>query len=451
MKIAVIGTGYVGLVTGVSMSQLGHSVICVGRDKDKIKKINEGSSPFYEPGLDKILNESISKKLFEATDNLKKAALDADVIIIAVGTPTIDNKIDLSAIQTVSRQIGEELGKSSKYQVVVVKSTVTPTTTDKIIKPLLEKYSGKLVGSFGLCMSPEFLREGNAVEDATNPDRIVIGQYDEKSGKKFAEIYTNVLCPKVFTNLATAEITKYAANALFATLISYSNEIARICEATDNVDAIDVWEGVHLDSRLSPKINKKIFTPGIVSYILSGCGYGGSCFPKDTRALAAYAKSIGVNTEIIKSVIDTNDTQPKRVIALLKKALGDLRNKRITVLGLTFKPNTDDLRESPSIPVIKWLIENEAVVVCHDPMVNNINMLGLRDIKITLAKSKEEALRNTEGVLIMTAWDEYKKLNPEFFKKLMKKAIVIDGRRIYKKTEFISAGINYQGIGLNRL
>ena len=318
---------------------------------------------------------------------------------------------------------------------------------EKIIKPLLEKYSGKLAGSFGLCMSPEFLREGNAVEDATNPDRIVIGQYDEKSGKKFVEIYADALCPKVFTNLATAEMTKYAANALFATLISYSNEIARICEATQGVDVLDVWKGVHLDSRLSPKINNKIFTPGVVSYMLSGCGYGGSCFPKDTRALAAYAKSIGVSTEIIRSVIDINDAQPMEMIALLKKALGNLKNKKITVLGLAFKPNTDDIRESPSISVIRKLLDNKAIVVCHDPMIDSIDILEFKNNKIVFARSIEEALKNADGALVMTAWDEYKKLSPDFFKKLMKKAVVIDGRRIYDKSVFLNSGITYKGIG----
>lgn len=447
MKIAVIGTGYVGLVTGASLALLGNEVICVGRNKDKIEKINKGQSPFYELGLENLLKKVLTQKLLQATNNFQKAISNADIIIIAVGTPNVENKIDLSTIKTVSRQIGEELKKSDKYKVIAVKSTVVPTTTEKVVKPLLEKYSGKSAGSFGLCMSPEFLREGNAVEDATNPDRIVIGQYDEKSGNKFAEIYTNVSCPKVFTNLATAEMTKYAANALLATLISYSNEIARICEAVKGVDVLDVWKGVHLDSRLSPKINNKIIIPGIVSYILSGCGYGGSCFPKDTRALAAYAKSIGVNTEVIKSVIHINDTQPMRMVTLIKKVLRNLKNKKITVLGLAFKPNTDDLRESPSLPVIKTLLENGATVVCHDPMIGSINRLELGNIKIVLAKSAEEALKNADGVLVMTAWDDYKKLDPSTFKKLMKTPIIIDGRRIFSPDKFLQAGIIYKGIG----
>jgi UDPglucose 6-dehydrogenase/GDP-mannose 6-dehydrogenase len=242
-------------------------------------------------------------------------------------------------------------------------------------------------------------------------------------------------------------MTKYAANALLATLISYSNEVARICETTNGVDVMDVWKGVHLDRRLSPVVGKKRIKPGVLNYILSGCGYGGSCFPKDTKALAAYAKEIGVKAELINSVININHTQPARMVFLLKQSLGGLKNKKIAVLGLTFKSNTDDLRESSSILVIRLLLEEGATVACHDPMINNPNMLGLRDGKITLAKSKEEALKNAEGALIMTAWDEYKKLDPDFFKKTMKKAVVIDGRRIYDKSAFLNSGIVYRGIG----
>lgn len=449
IKIAIVGTGYVGLVTGVALALLGHKVICIGRDKNKIEKINKGFSPFYEPGLDNLLNKTLSEKLLKATDDFKKALLNADIIIIAVGTPTVGDKIDLSAIKEVARRIGEQLKHSKKYQVIVVKSTVVPTTTEKVVKTILEKYSGKKIGDFGLCMSPEFLREGNAVEDATNPDRIVIGQYDEKSGRKFAEIYVNTSCPKVFTNLTTAEMTKYAANALFATLISYSNEIARICETIGSVDVVDVWKGVHLDSRLSPKINNRIVTPGILSYILSGCGYGGSCFPKDTKALSSFAKLIGIDAKIIKSVIDVNATQPKRVINILKSIIADLRNKRITVLGLSFKPNTDDLRESPSLEIIR-LLEAEGVIVtaCDPAYQKKDERKELELLNFNLVGSPETAIKNADGVILATAWEEYKKLKPDFFKKLMKTPVIIDGRRIYERAIFIDSGVIYKGIGL---
>lgn len=441
MKISIVGTGYVGLVTGISLSALGHEVTCVDSDKNKVSKINKGISPFYEPGLDKILKKSLKKKL-SATEDLEKSVIESDVIIIAVGTPTVNNKIDLTFIEKTAKQIGQAISKTNKYKVITVKSTILPGVTETIVKPILEKYSKKKAGKdFGLCMNPEFLREGCALEDALHPDRIVIGQIDEKSGKEFAKIYSKFSCPKIFTNLYTAEMTKYAANALFATLISFSNEIARISEATGKIDVVDVWKGVHLDKRLSPYIGKKQIKPEILNYILSGCGFGGSCFPKDIKALATFAKEMKVNTEIIKSVINVNKTQPHRVILLLQNALGEnLKNKQVAILGLSFKPNTDDTRESPALSIIKELISEGAKVVYHDPMAEIAN--------IPHARTVEETVKNADAAVVVTAWKEYLKLSPQFFKKNMKQAIVIDSRRIYDKNSFIQAGIIYKGIGL---
>ncbi|MEK7161422.1 MAG: nucleotide sugar dehydrogenase, partial [Patescibacteria group bacterium] len=314
MKIVIIGSGYVGLVTGVSLSAMGHDVICVDNDKNKLAMVNRGQSPFYEKGVGELLKKVIRQKRFIVTEDLEGSVLKSEVVYIAVGTPTINNKIDLTAIKKVSEQVGKALKKSKKYHVVVVKSTVVPGTTGTVIKPILEKFSGKKAGVFGLCMNPEFLREGTALEDALHPDRVVIGQIDEKSGKAFAKIYANVDCPKIFTGLRTAELTKYASNALLATLISFSNEIARIAETAGGIDVVDVWKGVHLDKRLSPYHAGERVRPGILSYIFSGCGYGGSCFPKDTKALASYAKEIGLNVQLVNSVIDINSTQPHRVV-----------------------------------------------------------------------------------------------------------------------------------------
>ena len=441
MKISIVGTGYVGLVTGLSLSTLGHEVICIDNDKDKISKINKGESPFYEPGIDDLLKKVSDKGVFYATENLEKSVFESEVIIIAVGTPTVNGKIDLSFIKKVSQQIGKALKKTKRYQVVAVKSTVLPGVTGKVVKPILEKYSQKKVGEFGLCMNPEFLREGNALEDALHPDRIVIGQIDERSGKEFAKIYAKVSAPIIFTNLATAELTKYAANALFATLISYSNEIARISESIEMVDAQDVWKGVHLDRRLSPFSGSTRIKPGILNYILSGCGFGGSCFPKDIQALASFANHQKVEAKLIKSVINVNKTQPQRLIVHLKDALGDnLQGKRIAILGLAFKPNTNDTRESPALPIIEELIAEGAEVIIHDPMAKQEGTPRTDTV--------EEAIKNTDAVVIVTAWEEYIKLTPQFFKENMKKPIVIDGRRIYDKHSFMKAGIIYKGIGL---
>lgn len=446
MKISIVGAGYVGLVTGVSLASLGHKVTCIEMDKEKVSMINKGQSPIYEIGINRLLKKVIKQKLFQATEKLKDAVILSDITMIAVGTPTIDNKIDLSAIKKASEQVGRVLEKIKKYHVIAIKSTVLPGVTEDVIKPILEKYSKKRIGEFGLCMNPEFLREGSALEDALHPDRIVIGQIDIRSGKAFAKVYSKnrdsrFSCPIVFTNLWTAEMIKYAANGLLATLISYSNEIARIAEATGKVDIKDVWEGVHLDRRLSPFDGKKRIRPGILNYILSGCGYGGSCLPKDTKALASFAKELGVETSLIQSVIDINKTQPHRVILLLKKALGEhLKNKRIAVLGLSFKPDTDDTRESPALPIIEELISEGAQVISHDPMA--------RRADIPRASTVEDAIKNADAVIVVTSWDEYIKLTPEFFTKNMKQPIVIDGRRIYDKHLFQHAGIVYKGVGL---
>lgn len=451
MKISIVGTGYVGLVTGLSLAVLGHKVICVDNDQNKISKINKGHSPFYEPGMDKLLKKDVAKKSLQVTDNLERSILESSVTIIAVGTPTTNNKIDLSYIETATKQIGKALAKSKKYHVIAVKSTVLPGVTEDFVKPILEKYSKKKVGNnFGLCMNPEFLREGSAIEDALHPDRIVIGQIDEKSGKEFAKIYSKVSVPKIFTNLWTAELTKYAANSLFATLISFSNEISRIAESTNKVDVLDIWKGVHLDKRLIPYVGKKQIRPGVLSYIFSGCGFGGSCFPKDVKALASFAKQNNIDAKLIESVIDINKTQPHRLIMHLKKALGNnLKDKKIAVLGLTFKPKTDDIRESAAFPVIEKLISEGAKVVGHDPMAYKKNTpKQLANLNIVLAKTVDEAVKNAEAAIVVTGWNEYIKLTPKFFKQNMKQAIVIDGRRIYDKNSFISKGVIYKGIGL---
>lgn len=441
MKIAIVGAGYVGLVTGVSLATLGHKVICIETDLDKISLIQSGRSPFFEPNIDKYLKKVIRQKLFQVTTRLDDAVVKSDMTIIAVGTPTVKDKIDLTFVKRASEQIGKALKNLKKYHIVAIKSTVLPGVTEKVVKPILEKYSKKRTGEFGLCMNPEFLREGSALEDALHPDRIIIGQIDTKSGREFAKIYTKVSAPKIFTNLPTAEMMKYAANGLLATLISYSNEIARISERIDEVDASDVWKGVHLDRRLSPYNGSTRIKPGILSYILSGCGFGGSCLPKDTKALASFADNLGIEAKLLKRVIDINITQPHRMILLLKNTLGkNLKDKKIAILGFAFKPNTDDTRESPAFTIIEDLLSEGAIVICHDPKAYVK--------KFSQAKTLQEALKNADAALIVTAWEQYYKLTPQFFKKHMKQPVVIDGRRIYDKDSFLTAGVVYRGIGL---
>lgn len=448
MKVTIIGTGYVGLVTGVSLSEMGHEVVCVGRNKEKIGEINDGKSPFFEPGLDELIKKNIEKKLLRASNDLAACVKDSQVIIIAVGTPTVDNKIDLTEIKTATAQVGKLLSSNSLYQVVVVKSTVVPGTTESVVLPILEEESGKKAGEFGVSMTPEFLREGNAVEDALNPDRIVIGAYDEKTGKIVKELYKKAECPILITNLQTAELIKYAANSFFATLISYSNEIAKIAEKVGSIDIVDVWEGVHLDLRLSPMVHGKRISPGFLGYLFSGCGYGGSCFPKDTKALLHFAKDIGVNPQLLQSVVDINASQPERMIGLLKSEYSSLENKKIAVLGLTFKPNTDDIRESPALTLIKSLQKEKAVVVAHDPQAYKKTVPeALKALGIELVSSVANAIKNADALLLVTSWDEYRHIQPQMFKDLMKKPLIIDGRRIYDKKKLNEAGVLYKGIG----
>jgi UDPglucose 6-dehydrogenase/GDP-mannose 6-dehydrogenase len=450
MKISIIGMGYVGLVTGVSLAEFGHKVGCIDIDEEKISMIKNGKSHFFEPGIEKSLNKVLKNGNLSIIQDVERAVLGSDISIITVGTPTVNNKIDLSFIKKASRQIGKALEKTKKYHIVVVKSTVLPGVTEKVVKPILEKYSKKKVGSFGLCMNPEFLREGSALKDALYPDRIVIGHIDKKSGLKYAKVYKKLSCPKIFTNLWTAELIKYVTNSLFATLISYANEIARISESIGKVDVIDVWRGVHLDKRLNHFIGGRRVKAEVLDYIFSGCGFGGSCFPKDIKALSSFADELGVEVKLIKSVIDINQSQPYRIILLLKDVLGkNLSKKKIAVLGLSFKPNTDDIRESPAFPIIEALISEGAEVIAHDPIVyKKRTPLKLKNLSVVLANNVQEAVKNTDAAVIVTAWKEYANLSAQFFTKNMKHPIVVDGRRIYNKNSFISSGIIYKGIGL---
>ena len=449
MKIAIVGTGYVGLVTGIALALLNHKVVCVDVNEERVKTIQVGKSPFFEPNLDEYLNKVLKKKLLSSTVSLDDALRQSEIIIIAVGTPTVEGKIDLSTIKKASAQIGLSLKKTNKYKIIVVKSTVLPGVTEDVIKPIIEQNSGKKIGEFGLCMNPEFLREGSALEDAIKPDRIVIGQYDSKSGEGYAKTYQSVNAPKIFTNIKTAELTKYAANALFATLISFSNEISRVSEAIKEVDVVDVWKGVHLDRRLSPVVGKTLIKPGILNYIYSGCGFGGSCFPKDIQAFSSFAQELGIETNLINSTISINQSQPRRIIKHLENTLGgNLADKKIAILGLTFKPMTDDMRESPAIPIINELISLGAKVVCHDPLAYKGFSKELISLSGMFANSVKEAIQDADAAVLVTSWDEYIKLTPKFFKENMKNPIVVDGRRIYNKNSFLEEGVVYKGIGL---
>ena len=445
MKISVIGSGYVGLVTGVCLAEKGHSIVCVDADKEKVTQINRGTPPIYEQGLKELLKKNIHTNL-QATDDLYRAVIDTEVSLISVGTPFDGEKIDLSQIKDVARQIGEALRDKNSYHLVIVKSTVVPGTTDDVVVPILEKTARKKAGpDFGVGMNPEFLREGVAVEDFMTPDRIVLGAIDKKSQDWMEKIYQgfdNV--DKVRTNSRTAEMIKYTSNSLLATMISFSNEIANLSAAIGDIDVTEVMQGVHLDKRLSPiRENGERIVPSFIEYLKAGCGFGGSCFPKDVKALIAHGKQVGKPMKLLEAVIEVNQNQPHEIVALIKKYFPDLRKIHIAVLGLAFKPGTDDMRESPAIPIVKDLCRQGAVVKAYDPVAGDAAQEVLGNKNITYCQNLRETLNAIDIAVLLTGWEEFEQI-PELFAGLKPQPLLIDGRRMLDKNCFS----RYDGIGL---
>ncbi|GAB6194415.1 UDP-glucose dehydrogenase family protein [Desulfocastanea catecholica] len=445
MRISVVGTGYVGLVSGVCLAEKGHTVICVDNSLEKVEKINLGVSPIYEEGLDTLLKKNIGTGLTATTD-LEGAIASTDLTLIAVGTPFDGDEIDLQYIRQVAEEIGRALKNKSGYHVVVVKSTVVPGTTDDVVLPILEKFSGLKAGrDFGVGMNPEFLREGSAIKDFMNPDRIVLGGIDERSRKTLCRVYD--LFPNIDTlmvNNKTAEMIKYTSNALLATLISFSNEIGNLCARLGDIDALDVMRGVHLDKRVSPFLEDgQRITPGITTYLEAGCGFGGSCFPKDVKALIAHGEKTGQCMDLLKTVITVNKKQPDRILQYLNKHFPDLQDVRVAVLGLAFKPGTDDMRESPAIPIVQSLIAAGADVTAYDPVAQEEAKKIFGNSSINYHESIEDTVKNTQAILLLTRWDEFKKL-PEVLEKLQLAPVIVDGRRMLPR----NCVACYEGIGL---
>ena len=445
MKVSVIGTGYVGLVSGVCLAELGHTVFCVDVDTVKIDQINQGITPIHEKGLDDLLKKNVGSRL-TATADLKRAVHETDLSLIAVGTPFDGQEIDLSYIRHVAENIGEALKNKSAYHVVVVKSTVVPGTTDTVVTPLLESASGKKAGTdFGVGMNPEFLREGEAVVDFMSPDRIVLGACDARSLSVMQKLYEPFQSVDILsTNSKTAEMIKYTANSLLATMISFSNEVGNLCKKTGKVDVTEVMQGVHLDKRLSPIIDGgRRIVPSFTTYIEAGCGFGGSCFPKDVKALISYGKSLGEPMNLLDAVIKVNQAQPRQIIAMLEKYFPSLNGVRITILGLAFKPETDDMRESPAIPVIQTLLNRGAQLRAFDPVAKDEAMKLFGEETIQYAKTLGEALAQPQAVVLLTRWDVFKDL-ARLIQPMKPQPLVIDGRRMLDKNAFD----RYEGIGM---
>ncbi len=428
MDISIVGTGYVGLVSAAGFAEKGHNVVCVDVDEDKVELINNKKSPIYEEGLGEILSVVCDRNL-KATTDLESAVNSTEVTFICVGTPSGDDGVvDLRYIRGVSADLGKILSKKDSYHVIVVKSTVIPGSTEDVVIPLVEKNSKKKASSdFGVAMNPEFLREGAAVEDFANPDRIVIGALDQKSGDMVEQIYFDFTAPVLRTNVKTAEMIKYTANSLLATKISFINEIGNMCKEM-GIDVYDVAKGVGMDHRISP------------SFLRAGPGFGGSCFPKDVSALVYKANKIGIKPILLESVLKVNSMQPLRVFELVKEKYGPLEGVQISVLGLAFKPGTDDMRYSPAISIINSLVSSGAKIMAYDPQAIE-NAKKIFGDSIEFASSAEKALKDSSLALILTDWEEFKNIDYS----VMKEKRVFDTRKIVK-TDLLPDDVEYEGL-----
>jgi len=407
MRISIIGSGYVGIVTGIGFAELGNSIIFVDIDKNKIDSINSRKPPIYESGLEELMEKNGER--YNATQDYSEI-LKTDLTFICVSTPSnADGSINIDFVKSASQSLGEVLKEKDSFHTIVVKSTVVPGTTEEVVKPILENKSGKKAGEdFGIAMNPEFLREGNAVEDFFNPDRIVIGVEDGRSKDILLGLYSKFNCEKMITDIKSAEMIKYASNAFLATKISFANEIGNICKKI-GIDAYEVFRGVGLDNRINP------------SFFRAGIGFGGSCFPKDVKALIAKAEELGENPEIMKAVLRVNEKQPLKLIELLKKHIPELKGKKIGVLGLAFKPDTDDIRETRAEPIIRALLNEGAKVVAYDPKAMN----SFSKIFSAVEYASPEKVLESDAILIVTEWKEFESLD-------YSGKIVVDGRRIEK-------------------
>lgn len=443
MKISIIGTGYVGLVTGACLAEKGHEVTCVDINPERVAALNRAESPIFEAGLEELLRKHVGKGL-SATTDLNAAVLGTDLTLIAVGTPFNGKEIDLTFVLGATKQIGAALKQKNAYHVVVVKSTVVPGTTDQHVLPALEASSGRKAGKdFGVGMNPEFLSEGEAVNDFLFPDRIVLGGIDARATDVLEEVYKpfGPEVPRLRTNTRTAEMIKYASNSLLATLISFSNELANLGSALGGIDTVEVMRGVHLSMYFRSR-NKEGLPP-ITSFLKAGCGFGGSCLPKDVSALIAHGHKAATSMRMLESVIRINEEQPKRTVALLRKHWASLKGVRVAVLGLSFKPETSDVRESPAFPIMRELLDSGAVVKAYDPVAKHEAQKAFPDVKVNYCDTLDAALTEVDAVVVVTPWKEFKDV-PARLASSQPKTVFVDGRRAYDK----QAVANYEGIGL---
>ena len=436
MIIAVFGTGYVGTVTGTCFADLGNTVVCVDIDEKRIERLRAGDPIIYEPGLKELLQKNVRAGRLEFTSDAARAVDAADVIFICVGTPPRHNgEADLTFVQNVARTIGKHM---HGYKVIVNKSTVPVGTYDLVRRAAKDAQEGRNV-PFDVVSNPEFLREGAAVRDFQNPDRIVVGTDSERAKEILNKLYgpvTRITRPIMYTTIPSAELIKYASNAMLATRISFMNELSHLCEAV-GADVSDVAKGMGLDSRIGPR------------FLQAGCGYGGSCFPKDVKALAQVLEQHGLTSTLLQAVDYINERQKRSIVQKLKKIVPVLEGKTFALWGLAFKPRTDDVREAPSVTVIEQLIRSYAKVRIFDPEAteNTRRFFPNDGDKIHYAKDAYEAVAGADALLVLTEWDEFRE--PDFgkIKELLKSPIIIDGRNVYNPVEVRALGFTYASVG----
>ena len=433
MNLSIIGAGYVGLVSGACFAEFGAKVTCIDNNKERINQLNKGLIPIYEPGLSELVSRNVSAERLFFTSNLQDSVKDSDLVFIAVGTPARrgDGHADLKYVYAVADEIAEHLRENT---VVVNKSTV-PVGTAREVKRIIKKANPDL--NFHIASNPEFLREGSAIEDFMKPDRVILGLENEHSEKILNELYkplNSIKTPILSTDLESAELIKYASNAFLATKVSFINEISLLCEKT-GADVHKVAQGMGLDTRIGSK------------FLQVGPGYGGSCFPKDTQALVRMAQENEASSRIIEAVIEVNASQKARMISKIREAIGgSVLDKRIGVLGLTFKAETDDMRDAPSLSILPALLDKGAKITAHDPE-------GIKEARKLLPEalkyedSIEEAVKHADAVILMTEWSQYKQMDLEAMKKMMKGDIFVDLRNIYDKERMRSLGYKYYCIG----
>ena len=437
-RITFIGTGYVGLVSAACFAKIGLKkkdkldLIVYTNDiiENKINSIKKGISPFYEENFNSILKEVIDKRVLIPELNLETCMQNSDILYICVGTPSKPTgEVDLSFIKNVAKNLGEIMKKTGSYKRFCVKSTVVPETTRNVVGKTIEEISGKKIGKdFGLLFIPEFLREGNAVEDTLKPDRIIIGELYENDGKFMEKLYKILYndVPMLRMNIESAEMVKYVSNCFLATKISFSNEIASIAESTQNVDVGDVMRGVGLDSRIAPR------------FFNAGAGFGGSCFPKDVSAFISFSRERDYEPKLLQSVLDKNKDQAFHVVDLARSLLTTFKDKTIAILGLSFKPGTSDMREAPSIKIInKILQESPKLIKAYDPVAIE-EAKSYFGQKITYAETIEHCLIDSNICIIVTDWPEFRNLTPDLLNKLMKDKNLVDARRIIDPKKFLS-------------